>query len=74
MPLSGCFTDIEGRALVYQTEKYQLRNGVCIRSQTKLAPLAIQSRLVSMPLSGPFVGIGGRVLVHQTERYQLSNL
>ena len=32
MPLSGHFMDIEGRVLVYQTEKYQLTNEVFIRS------------------------------------------
>ena len=37
MPLSGHFMDIEGRVLVYQTERYQLSLKV---------PLAIQSRLV----------------------------
>ena len=35
MPLSGHFIDIDGRVLVYQTEKYQLTNEVCIRSLTK---------------------------------------
>ena len=32
IPLSGNFMDIEGRVLVYQTEKYQLTSEVCIRS------------------------------------------
>ena len=30
MPLSGHFMNIEGRVLVYQTERYQLTNEVCI--------------------------------------------
>ena len=29
--LSGQFMDIEGRLLVYQAEKYQVKNKVCIR-------------------------------------------
>ena len=32
MPLSGHFMDMEGWVLVYQMEKYQLTNEVCIRS------------------------------------------
>ena len=35
MPLSGHFMDIEDRVLVYETEKYQLTNEVCIKSKTK---------------------------------------
>ena len=35
MPLSWHFIDIEGRVQVYQTERYQLTNEVCIRSLTK---------------------------------------
>ena len=32
MPLSGHFMDIDGGVIVYQMEKYQLTNEVCIRS------------------------------------------
>ena len=59
MPLSGHFMDIEGRVLVYQTERYQL------------IPFG-NTEPTCMPLSGHFMDIEGRVLVYQTERYQLS--
>ena len=55
MPLFGHFMDIKGWVLVYQTEKYQLTNEVCIRS----CSLRQYRADFSMPLSGHFMDTGG---------------